>query len=206
MGIKLFSQNDAPYGRSMRQWSNSWWNWMVGQPKDTNPTYDIDGKSANNCQTYDDVYFLCGTTTTKTVVRNCRIPDGKSILFPVICFERSLIEDPDIHNPRNLLALATEDLNVYNASKVSADINNDKFSVGNGIIRIRSPFFGITLPKNNVWNTEEDGFTIAAADGYWIFVSDLDPGTYKIRVSAVPSKSDNLNINTTYDILIGDKQ
>lgn len=205
MGVKLFVQNDTPYGKSMQQWSNRWWNWMVGQPKESNPTEDSDGKYANNCQTYDNVYFLCGTTTSKNVVRSCDIPDGKSILFPVICYEHSLLEDRDINNPHELLKLSTEDLNEYDMNNVSAKINDNEYSTKDGIIRIRSPLFSITLPKSNVWSTGNEGFTIAAADGYWIFVNDIDPGSYDIKFRARPShpETGSLEIDTSYKIKIG---
>ena len=127
MGVKLFTQNDTPYGKSLQQWSNRWWNWMVGQPKGTNPTEDSDGKYANNCQTYENVYFLCGTATSKKVIRRCNVPDGKSILLPVICYEHSLLEDTDINNPRELLKLATPDLNEYDVDKMSAKVNKEEY-------------------------------------------------------------------------------
>jgi hypothetical protein len=202
MGIKLFTENDTPYGKSLQQWSNRWWNWMVGQPKTTNPTEDDKGIYANNCQTYEDVYFLCGTTTTKSVTRECTVPDGKSILLPVICFEYSLLEDMTAKNPHDLLRLATDDLKKYD--KISARINGKEYTPGNGIIRIRSSHFTITLPKDNVWNTG-DGFTFSAADGYWIFIRDLDPESYDIKVQAQPSQSDkdSLKIDTTYNIKVG---
>ena len=176
---------------------------MVGQPKNTNPTVDPDGSRANNCQTYEDVYFLCGTTTTETVRRKCTVPEGKSILLPVICFEYSLLEDTTVKNPHDLLRLATEDLNKY--GDISAEINGDKYARGGkGIIRIRSPHFTITLPRDNVWNIGE-GFTFAAADGYWIFVRDLDTGSYDIRVKARPSRSKkgSLEIDTSYKLTVG---
>lgn len=205
MGVKLFTQNDTPYGKSLQQWSNRWWNWMVGQPKGTNPTEDSDGKYANNCQTYENVYFLCGTATSKKVVRTCNVPDGKSILLPVICYEHSLLEDTDINNPHELLKLATADLNEYDVDKVSAKINKDKYDTSDGVIRIRSPAFNITLPKDNVWSTGSEGYTFAAADGYWIFINDLDPGSYDITVRAQPSHSGtgSLEIDTSYKVKVG---
>jgi hypothetical protein len=206
MGVTLFAQNDTPYGKSMQQWSNRWWNWIVGQPKDFNPTEDLSGDFANNCQTYDNVYFLCGTTRTmNNVERNCDIPDGKSILLPVICYEHSLLEDKNVKDPRELLRLSTNDLNDYDIKDISAKIGGKDYNTTNGIIRIKSPLFRTTLPKNNLWNTDA-GFTVAAADGYWLFINDLDPGSYDVVVKAKPKSSssnlDILEIDTTYKINI----
>ena len=204
MGVNLFTENDTPYGKSLQQWSNRWWNWVVGQPKETNPTADFEGKYANNCQTYEDVYFLCGTTITKKgVLRKCNVPDGKSILLPIICFEHSLLEDTNVSNPHDLLGLATKDLRKYEVDKISAEINGKKYSTGDGIIRIRSPHFTMTMPKDNIWNTKE-GFTFAAADGYWIFIRDLDPKLYEITIKAQPSHSgkDSLEIDTSYKVQV----
>ena len=175
---------------------------MIGQPSNTNPTEDHDGRFANNCQTYDNVYFLCGTTKTDTTKRACTVPDGKSILLPVICFEHSLIEDPSVKNPHELLELATKDLKDYD--KVSAKINKTEYTTRTGIIRIRSPHFTITLPKGNVWG-KNAGFTFAAADGYWIFIRDLDPGSYSISVQAQPNPggTNSLEIDTSYEVTVG---
>jgi hypothetical protein len=204
VGIKLYTQNDTPYGKSLQQWSNRWWNWMVGQPRATNPTEDLDGKYANNCQTYENVHFLCGTTATKkNIARQCNIPDGKSILLPVICYEHSLLEDTNVSNPHELLSLATNDLKEYDASKISAKVNENQYTTNNGIIRIRSPLFSITLPKDNVWDTGDEGYTFAAADGYWIFINDLDPGSYDIAVRAQPSQAGSLEIDTSYKVKVG---
>lgn len=205
LGMTLFGQNDTPYGKSMQQWSNRWWNWMVGQPMDTNPTEDLKGKFANNCQTYDNVYFLCGTTKTmNNVVRNCEIPDGKSILLPVICYEHSLLEDSSVTDPLELLRLSTKDLNDYKVNDISTIIDRKEYNTNNGIIRIRSPLFRITLPKNNVWGIDKEGFTVAASDGYWLFINDIDPGSYDISVKAKPSSSNTgiLEIDTTYKVHI----
>jgi hypothetical protein len=201
VAIKLYTESDTPYGKSLQEWSSRWWNWMVGQPKKSNPTVDTVGSQANNCQTYEDVYFLCGTTKTQTVKRKCTIPDGKSILLPVICFEYSLLEDKTVKNPHDLLRLATKDLNKYD--KISAKINGVEYTPGEGIIRIRSPHFTITLPKDNVWDTS-DGFTFAAADGYWIFIRDLDTASCDIRVQAKPSHTEkgSLEIDTTYKVTV----
>jgi hypothetical protein len=201
--VKLFNENDTPYGKSLRQWSNRWWNWMVGQPSITNPTEDHDGNFANNCQTYDNVYFLCGTTKTDTIKRKCTVPDGKSILLPVICFEHSLIEDPSIKNPHELLELATKDLKDYDNDKVFATINETEYTTRSGIIRIRSPHFTITLPEGNVWG-KSDGFTFAAADGYWIFIRDLEPGSYNLSVRAqpTPGATNSLKIDTSYTVKV----
>ncbi|MGA7368072.1 MAG: hypothetical protein WBX01_03015 [Nitrososphaeraceae archaeon] len=193
MGVKLFKENDTPYGKSLQEWSNRWWSWMVGQPEGTNPTRDSSGQNANNCQFYDDVYFLCGTTETEKVHRKCTIPEGKSILVPVICYEHSLLEDDKIVNPNELLKLSSDDLKGYD---YYAEINDEDYS--NEIIRIKSPLFRLTLPKNNVWHTRE-GYTVAAADGYWIFVNDPQSGTYKVKAS---SKEHPLNIDTTYEVTI----
>jgi hypothetical protein len=206
MAIKLFTQNDTPYGKSMQEWSNRWWNWMVGQPKSTNPTEDSDGTYANNCQTYQNVFFLSGTTTNKgSVTRKCNVPDGKSVLLPVICYEHSILEDGNINNANQLLTLATQDLSAYGRDNVSAKINGDQYKIDNGIIRIKSPLFSLTLPKDNVWDSGNEGPTIAAADGYWIFINDLDPGSYDISVRAQPSKSssDSLEIDTSYKMNVG---
>ena len=33
-----------PFGIHYYQWTESWWNWLISIPKDTNPALDVDGK------------------------------------------------------------------------------------------------------------------------------------------------------------------
>jgi hypothetical protein len=75
-------------------------------------------------------------------------------------------------------------------------------SIKTNILRIRSPLFTMTLPKQNIWNTQDEGFTYAAADGHWIFINQIDAGEYILKVKATPEQGDGLKINTTYKLSV----
>ena len=98
-----------------------------------NPTEDLNGDFADNCQTYDNVYFLCGTTRTmNNVKRKCDIPDDKLNFLPVICYEHSLLEDKYVKDPQELLGLSTNDLNDYDIKDISAKMGGKDYNTTNG--------------------------------------------------------------------------
>ena len=196
--FKLFTQNDTPYGKSLTEWSDRWWRWLCGQPIHTNPaTKDSEGKYSNNCQTFPQCHFLCGTTTSESVQRSCKIPLGKSILIPVICFEHSHLEMANA-SALDLFKLSSKELDGY--KNINAMLGEE--SLTKDILRIRSPFFTMTLPRENIWNTENEGFTYAAADGHWIFINQIDQGQYTVKVEAEPKQENGLKINTTYELTV----
>lgn len=59
-----------------------WWQWAVSIPRDNNPVYDENGEFCDVDQS-GNVWFLAGTTGG-TVDRECSIPAGKQILFPIV--------------------------------------------------------------------------------------------------------------------------
>lgn len=198
--LKLFSENDTPYGKSLIEWSNRWWSWLCGQPTSTNPaSNDDDGKHANNCQTFPQVHFLCGTTESGAVVRDCTVPIGKSILMPVVCFEHSHLEIENASS-RNLFNLSSDSLDSYDINNMTVDLN--KQDLKPNILRIRSPSFTMTFPRENIWNTKNEGSTSAGADGYWIFINQIDKGAYVLNTKASPKEEDGLKIDTTYNLSV----
>ena len=68
-------------------------------PQDKNPTADVTGENCDEGQS-GPVWFLAGTFGGLNE-RNCEIPAGKSILFPVINGECSYAEYPDLRTKQN---------------------------------------------------------------------------------------------------------
>lgn len=198
--VKLFSDNDTPYGKSLTEWSDRWWNWLCGQPSSTNPaSKEDDGKHANNCQTFPQVHFLCGTTESGSVVRDCAVPLGKSILMPIVCFEHSHLEIENA-TPRDLFNLSSEAIDSYDVNNMIVSLDNEDLSPHK--LRIRSPLFSMTFPRENIWKTNNEGSTTAGADGYWIFINQIDKGKHTLHVKATSTQKDGLGIDTTYNLSI----
>src|ERR1700722_5021661 len=84
----VLDPTQSHYGRTDTDWSVSWWQWIYGLTEPMDPTQCIipflDATGAN-C-TYGqsgDVFFLAGTGTGTVVRKQCIVPAGKAIFFPI---------------------------------------------------------------------------------------------------------------------------
>jgi hypothetical protein len=73
-----------PGGLSYQQWSGKWWQWVDSIPYSVNPIVDTTGI---DCDVYQSksgpVWFLAGTNGFDAT-RQCAIPVGRMIFFPII--------------------------------------------------------------------------------------------------------------------------
>ncbi|MGI0001365.1 MAG: hypothetical protein ACRD6Q_09055, partial [Nitrososphaeraceae archaeon] len=149
-----------------------WWQWILDIPKEINPLLDETGE---NCAVNQQgpVWFLVGTPgdsetggiITGSVERDCVIPEGKKILFPIInVFCSELNDEAAIREalgipagqpipPSQLeegLRICAEDIingvNILEASIDGKEITNfENF-------RVQSPLFTISYPEDNPFN------------------------------------------------------
>ena len=92
--IAVFEANSTPFGLTYGEWTAKWWQWAYSIPKDTHPAYDDSGKYCTVNQN-GPVWFFPGTYG-KPVIRECTIPSGKAILFPILNSECSVAEFPNL--------------------------------------------------------------------------------------------------------------
>lgn len=176
LDISWFSSDSYPYGISYGQWTVKWWQWLLSTPKSCNPLVDESGANSNVNQPAEHVWFLAGKLGSENKsfpLRNCMIPFGRSILFPVINCEANPIEYPDLKTEQNLIDHVTRDENTI-VQKTC--LLNDRYIPSQ---RVKSDplIFKVNLNGDNVYNVN-GGDTIACADGYWIFLKPLPPGEY----------------------------
>jgi hypothetical protein len=121
-----------------------------------------------------DVVFLAGTTGG-TATRSCTIPAGTSILVPLINVECSTVEGNG-DTPAELRAYARgfaeqfSDLSLTIDGVAIADLQR---------FRVHSPVFQFTAAKGNVFGVPA-GTTRSVADGFWVLIRPLSPGTHTI--------------------------
>jgi hypothetical protein len=173
--IAVFPANSKPYGLTYGDWTAKWWQWGYSIPKDINPAYDDTGKNCVQKQN-GSVWFLAGTYG-HPVNRKCDIPAGKAILFPILNSECSFAEFPKLKTLSELRICAKTIQDQVSSLKASVD----------GVpipslqeYRIQSPPLNFTLPKNNILELPANVTTQAIADGNWVFLKPLFPGSHKI--------------------------
>ena len=173
-----------------------WWKWVIDIPPEINPLLDETGENCDIDQ-QGPVWFLAGTTFPLTEAeRECTIPEGKKILFPIIntfcselTYEAAIKEALGIPQDQPIppsqlkegLRLCAENIiDLVDILEVSIDgkeiTNLENF-------RVQSPLFTISYPEDNVFGVTEntDIPQKAIADGYWVLVKGLKPGEHTIE-------------------------
>ncbi|HYZ58833.1 MAG TPA: hypothetical protein VE544_04175 [Nitrososphaeraceae archaeon] len=192
--IDIFEPDSSPYNVGYSKWTVRWWNWCLLQSKSTNPVNDRKrtDRNASNNQIYPSVWFLAGTTDGNAE-RECIVPKVRAILCPIINFEISTAEKPDLDTDEALLSRAKDEIDKIENLNVIIDgtrlSNLKKFRVQSGV-------FGVNLPQDNIWEVKP-GKTRAAADGYWIFLKPLPKGMHTLQFNG-SCLAGTINIGTNY--------
>jgi hypothetical protein len=194
----LFGPQEKPLGRSWNEWAATWCKWMLSIPKMYNPSLDKTGKYCCTDQNFNEVWFLTGTFgNVDPVVRRCKIPLGRAILFPILEKEDSLAEDSDLLTDSDLISRSKDatDRVIY----INASIDGQKID-DLSRYRFQSPVFDLTFPHDNVYNVKP-GLTRSVCDGYWVFIKPLSIGPHVIHF-----KGENLiaDPHTTNQLLTTD--
>jgi hypothetical protein len=173
----VFPPNSHPYGLTYGQWSTEWWQWAVSIPSSNSPITDTTGENCDVNQ-QGKVWFLAGTTgnpINKPVMRTCTIPVGKAILFPIINGECSTAEGNG-DTEAELRACAKSQMDGVTFLQASIDgvpLKNLK------MFRAVSPLYKFTAVEDNPFGIPA-GTTNSVADGFWVMLPPLRPGTHTI--------------------------
>src|ERR1044071_7257083 len=101
MNPYLFHNDSCPLNISMKEWTSIWWKWLNSIPRDQSPATDISGRFCTISQNLQDVWFLAGTFGGSST-RDCSIPFGRLILFPIIASIFSFETDPHLKTEEDL--------------------------------------------------------------------------------------------------------
>ena len=163
-------------GRTAADFSADWWKWAMSSPDEVNPVRDISGTHCDTGQR-GKVWFLAGGFGSSLIRRNCTIPAGKYIFFPVI----------------NMVYWPQEENNGYTCKDAikNAAVNNDTaidlfVEVDGKVLKNPKRFRARTKNCFDVYEripAERKPYNAfpSASDGYWILLNPLKPGTHTIR-------------------------
>jgi hypothetical protein len=196
--IELFTLHSKPYGKTYGEWTAKWWQWALSIPSTINPVVDKTGVHADVNQPTDHVWFLAGKFGTENKdlpQRKCTVPFGRAILFPIINCEANQLEYPELKTESDIInhVLRDEDTIV----KKECYVNGQQISIE----RVRSDplTFPVTIDKDNALGVEDGGLTIAAADGYWVFLKPPPRGEYIISFAG-SCENGRLNSGAEYNL------
>jgi hypothetical protein len=168
-----------PFGRSYELWTIKWWKWLVSIPKIINPAFDESGVNCHSNQNDPNVWFIAGTFGG-FAERQCTIPLGKSIFFPIINIEASF-NDTEVSSELELVSFTKTHIDDIDVSGIQVKVDNmmiDKLDR----YRISTPAFDLNFLEDNILNAKA-GLTKAASDGYWIFLRPLCRGLHTLFFS-----------------------
>lgn len=189
--------DSKPFGLSYSEWSVKWWQWISSIPKERNPLFDWNGENVNVNQDHPQVLFLCQTYEGVESIpfRKNIITKGRSIFMPIINWISIMHHDGN--TDKELLEIARNKMDVIGPLEIT--INGITINQGLENYRIRSPFFEIELPENNIFGISS-GKRRCLSDGYWIFLKNISEN---IKLSSFASCSSGLTkIKVKYDLTI----
>jgi hypothetical protein len=191
----IFPIDSEPYDLPYNKWTGKWWQWALGIPAGINPLTDNTGQYCAEGQS-GPVWFLAGTTCkTYSSKRNCIIPSGKAILFPIIVSQFSFSEIPFIKTDEELISYTAKDIDQCTFLEAAVDgvklYNLYKY-------RVQFGPFELSLPSDNIWNVRP-GVTMAVSDGFWVFLKPLNDGDHTINFHGIEP---NFHTEVTYHITV----
>lgn len=172
---RLYLREESPFGTTWETWVERWWQWCYSFRDDSSPVSDSSGEFSKEGQAYESVWFLAGTFGG-TVERNCTLPAGTSIFFPIVTDIISFHTDPQLKTTSDLDAYSKADLDhtQFISAKLDGHEISNLFSY-----RVHSHLFPIDVPNKN--NKVLRVKTEAISDGYWLFLKPLSLGKHKLE-------------------------
>ena len=185
------STNDLVAGMTYGDWGAAWWQWAVSIPIEDNPLSGSEGTDCSEGQGSSPVFFLGGTfgdedevVETPVIVdvsRECAVPAGSYLFFPIINALTHNADEPfaEAAQREDVASLVTSFVDV-DSLKVTVD--GKKIQGAKNLIdfRAQSPNFTFTLPENNVISDNSGRFD-GTADGYWMMLKPLSLGEHEVR-------------------------
>jgi hypothetical protein len=209
-----------PGGLSYPQWSAKWWQWAWSVPLFVNPLFDTTGVDCAVFQSRSGpVWFLAGTTGFDAT-RNCIVPAGKMIFFPIINIGNDY-PCPDIQfqpGPRQSLEqFLTIGYGPYFGARQYIDhvtglsatldgvpVQDLSLPPENSKYRATSPMFTFQGdPSLQVWDPCVGPRHKGVSDGYWVMLKPLPTGPHTLTFSGTETwPSGPFTVTVTYNLMI----
>ncbi|MGH9279440.1 MAG: hypothetical protein ACRD12_15220 [Acidimicrobiales bacterium] len=175
--VRVWPVSQPFNGMTYGQWSASWWKWALETPTPVNPLVDPTGA---NCAVNQPakVWFLAGSFPGTPTVRHCTVRYDRYLFFPVL--NTAFIGTEPHETEAFVHASAKARIDAVDTSTLFARV--DGTPVPNlASYRAHSPTFSLTLGPDNVLGAPPGVYGPAAADGFYLLLLPLRPGSHTIR-------------------------
>jgi len=194
-------------GGSPSSLTAEWWQWVLSIPPAQNPVLDATGA---NCVVGQrgGTWFLAGTTGGPAV-RNCTVPEGRTLFFPVANYV--FVDTPDLcgqgpgATPVRVMRAAVDEV-IDDVTGISVQLDDEPVR---RVQRIRSQVFAVAMPEDNYFDapcasaggSPGGVYPTAVDDGYYVTLRPLAPGVHTLHFHA-EAPSFGVVIDTTYNLTV----
>ena len=186
---------------SLSELSAQWWQWALSIPPASSPFNDLTGANCVIGQR-GPVWFLVGATSSAQVQRNCTVPEGVSLFFPII--NNFNLNTPNVCGSDatsltvpQLRALVAPFADAATGLAATLDMKAIKH-----IRRVRSVPFSASFPADNIFvaGCAPGGFPAGTYspgvdDGHYVKLDGLSPGSHTLNFRGA---SGAFSLNVTY--------
>jgi len=188
------------FGKTYGEWAAEWWKWALSFPLNVNPLFDETGEFQDQGQS-GQVWFLGSSVGFGEWVRECEVPAGKAIFFPITQVVFWAPEDGEAEEELRARANASMDGVTTLECTVDGVLLENLFDY-----RAESPAF--TIPDTlliDIGYPPGDRFP-AVADGYWILLAPLSRGEHEIHfyMEITEGEFAGNSHDVTYHLTIGE--
>ena len=193
-----------------------WWQWTSSIPTSVNPVTDATGDYCMVGQR-GSIWFLAGNFTgAPAVTRNCSIPEGATLFFPVI--NVVTYNSPNVcgQGPKNLTAKEQQaSIKPYIDAAQNLSVKVDGKEVSRALLRrVQAPPFELALPADNIFvascspltppGQPAGVYSPAVADGYYVSLPPLPPlPPGKTHTIHIQGQSDSfITVDVTYNLTV----
>ena len=195
------------YGMTYGEWSAKWWQWAYSLPVDQNPFFDENGNCDHGANgQFGPVWFLTGVINVSgTAVRNCTVPAGKALFFPILNSECATLEGNG--STEEVLRVCAKGL-VEPISKLEAEIDGVPIQKL-WHYRAPSPLFTYgPLPANNVlvmfgYVAPCGATSLSVADGFYLMLEPLSVGQHTIHFAGTVG---TFTLDITYNLTVAQRR
>lgn len=158
-------------GKSQADWSEVWWQWAASFDQSESPITDQTGELCQAKQS-GSVWFLAGTYGTHRTVRLCHVPQGKHLFFPLINYVVTRPLDREVSCKS---VMWNAERLTDRASALVLEVDGQRVK---NLQAYRQPtkcfnIAELSTPKQFVFPS--------AANGYYVMLKPLAPGTHVIN-------------------------
>lgn len=206
LGLLLPAQAGAGDNKDLRSLSAEWWQLVSSIPVAENPAFDTTGEKCFMGQR-GSTWFLYGTFGG-SVTRNCSVPAGKEIFFPVANI--SFVDTPNHcgQGPESFSVAqmrAVLDDSVAGLSDLSVELDGRPLR-DKDLHRVRSAVFESALPAGNLYDSvavpcAAGIYSPSVADGYYVLLKSLAVGQHTLHFHAEQPDSGFVT-DTTYNLTV----